>query len=98
MLPNELIDKIFKYRYRDFKIFLSKIKKINREYKEKFCLNDYFELVGKCDIRVSGGPGDFFYNYRRLNSPNHYFTNRVICNPKVMRANSLNVANLKKNY
>lgn len=75
MLPNEIINKIFQYRYRDFKIFLSKMKKINEEYREKFVLLENTPPSDICILskKISDKGYHYFkYNYRRLRYSNMY--------------------------
>lgn len=93
MLPNEIINKIleYKYHYQDFKKFLLKIKKVNREYKEKFA------FIESENILMSKIPDIidyyFVYNYRLpIGNPDAIFD---IYNP---RPKCHPVAKLDKNY
>lgn len=81
MLPNEILDKIFQYRNQDFRKFLSKIGKVNREYKEKFYLNESHVLIKICRY----GPyksNFFYYNWRYLKRRNNCIP-PSICNPDI---------------
>lgn len=91
MLPNEIIDKIFKYRYQNFKIFLSKMRKINQEYRNK-----YYSIISSSGRFIA-------LKYKKSNS--HFYYNRRGCGPhcnycqKIFNPKSIKrVGILCKNY
>lgn len=93
MLPNEIIDKIFKYRHQNFKKFLYKMKKINLEYKEKFMKIEDGSICYRNNDKYGY---QFRYNFRYLNISQ----GRKICNPRVRDENGMlyAIANASKNY
>lgn len=89
MLPNEVLDKIFKYRYQNFRNFLSKMRKINREYGNKYkAIGDKIFFF----LEYNNISEPFYYNYRKC-GPNCSIC-QVISNPKSIGI----VAYLSKNH
>lgn len=98
MLPNELVDKIFKYRYRNFKIFLSKIRKVNREYKRKYYTSykPHKYNCQFCIILKLKGDRTFLYNCRNITKQNYAnFAPRYM---DIFNPFSGKVTRLSKNY
>lgn len=71
MLPNEVLDKIFQYRYYGLKNFFLNIKKVNREYHQLFYLRDNVTLPGVVWKKIyrNGLEIAFPYNYRPIKNP-----------------------------
>lgn len=104
MLPNEILNKIFKYRYHDFKKFLSKIRRVNREYHQKFILNcdqvqQYTNHKNSLYYIFDGRfLRDFSYNFRELDRNvihKNKWSNTLIFNPNIK---GLYVEELNDNY
>lgn len=94
MLPNEILDKIFKYqRWEYLKNFCQKWEKINQEYREKF---QFVEEKNILISKISDINGYHFrYNYRCINRCPLPLLIRDIYHPK---PELRTVASLSKNY
>lgn len=81
MLPNEIIDKIFQYRYLNFKKFLFKIRRVNKEYKNLFTIQNYSNYSNNISREILElADNNFKYNYRDIKKYN--YSKLFIHNPK----------------
>lgn len=93
MLPNEILDNIFKYYYYDLNKFFSRIKRVNREYHRLFYRDEKSGIFFK---RTENVQSLFPYNYRQLEDLPSMAASRSIYNPN--NNNIFIFPKLPKNY